>query len=413
METITDGPWEWGIQYRSQACDAQVYTWPRPCLKPELGIQPTKITVTVFVGADPPGDECSPPPEHRTTRWLFATAVADVCWALPPGTQIQVSVGGGSWVEIPVIGPKQAEDEKHAAHYLAAIPKDCTVRVVIRDALSGREAIVELAPTADRINATVSMPNDEEWWANNRRKNMNGPPGWVTGDPFSIYSSAACMPGADFAKEAQPMARRRLETGEQCAVEGWLWRHFRESNPIPVGGECGRGMRKMPWPRARLEICLSRLEMELTRTLGGIGVLHVPAVVAMRLASLGSIWTDLKGWFTPLGTPVVFGVCYEPSVGPVDNGNDPNQIVMYGTGPVTVRRGPISTHEGFDQVTNELAAIAERTYAVTTDCALLYTACPNDWCGPDPELPDDGGDGEGDAEGGEEGATPPHDDEKP
>ena len=395
VETVEDGTWEWGIQYQTQGCDNNVYTWPRPCEPQKLPVTPVTLIVDLFVGPPAWDDtaryECSPPPEEQQYRWLFAVAKADPCWALPPGTRIQVSANGGPLVDIPILGPLGAQEEEAdgAGHYVAAISKDCPTRILVREAGIGKEARVDLAPDQEAASVVFELSTDPEVWLNERRKVMDGPPGWVCGDPLWIYSSAACMPGADFSKDAEPMARKRIETGEQTAVESWLWRHMRESHPIPVGGECSGSYRRLPWPASsRLEVCLSRLEAALTQTIGGIGVLHVPAVVAMRLASMGSIWTDLSGWFTPLGTPVVFGVGYEATVGPVEHGNVPDQIVMYGTGPVTIRRGPIGTYEGFDRVTNEFAAIAERAYAVTTDCALLYTACPNDWCQPPPPDPD-------------------------
>lgn len=388
VETVEDGTWEWGIQYRSQGCDSNVYSWPRPCEQRPLPVQDVTVTVDLWVGPPAWDDsaryECSPPPNQQDYRWLFAVAKADACWALPPGTRIQVAVDGGQLVTIPVVGPKGAAEEEAdgAGHYVAAISKTCTAHVLVREAGLGIEKRVAFEEAAQNIQVTFELSSDPEVWLRERRKVMDGPPGWVCGDPFWIYATAACSPGADFVKDAMPMAVRRMETGEQIAVEQWLWRKMRESHPIPVGGECSGSFRRMPWPAARLEVCLSRLETALTQTLGGLGVLHVPSVIAMRLASLGSIWTDLKGWYTPLGTPVVFGLGYDATLGPVDQGVSPDQIVMYGTGPVTIRRGPINTFEGFEHRTNDFAAIAERAYAVTTDCALLYAACPNDWCDP-------------------------------
>ncbi|AEM88811.1 hypothetical protein Strvi_0034 (plasmid) [Streptomyces violaceusniger Tu 4113] len=407
VETVEDGTWEWGLQYRSQGCDANVYSWPRPCIAPPLPVQPVTIRVELFVGAAAPDDgtprlECSPPEEHRDYRTLFAVASADPCWALPPSTRIQVQADGGHLVTIPILGPKGAAEEEAdgAGNWVAAIPKDCVSRILIREAGLGAEKYVDFRPDLTGAAVTFDLSPDPEAWLNERRKVLDGPPGYVCGDPFWIYTSAACMPGADFTKDAEPMARRRMETGEQRAVEEWLWRSMRESHPIPVGGECSGSFRRMPWPAARLEVCLSRLETALTQTLGGMGVLHVPSVVAMRLASLGSIWTDLSGWYTPLGTPVVFGTGYDATLGPVDQGVTPDQIVMYGTGPVTVRRGPVNVYDGFDRLTNNYAAIAERAYALTTDCALLYTACPNDWCqAPEPDE-DEGEDEPGQPEPG-------------
>lgn len=400
MLEVEDGTWTWGLQYRTQGCDANVYTWPRPCLDQGIPVQDVTVTVDLFVGPPAWDDtsryECSPPPDEQDYRWLFAVAKADPCWALPPGSRIQVSANGGPLVDIPILGPKGAAEEEAdgAGHYVAAISKECATRVLVREAGLGKETRVDLAPDQTAASVVFELKADPEVWLNERRKVQDGPPGYVCGDPFWIYSTAACMPGADFAKDAGPLAEKRMLTGEQRAVEAWLWQHMRESHPIPVGGECSGSYRRIPWPvSSRVEVCLSRLEAALIQTLGGIGVLHVPAVIAMRLASLGSIWTDLKGWYTPLGTPVVFGTGYDPSLGPIDHGHVPDQIVMYGTGPVTVRRGPINVYEGFAHLTNEYSAIAERAYGVTTDCALLYTACPNDWCQPAPEG-DTGGDGQ-------------------
>ncbi|MGW5820078.1 hypothetical protein [Streptomyces noursei] len=211
-----------------------------------------------------------------------------------------------------------------------------------------------------------------------------GPPwAWILGDPFAIYAGVHCMPGADFAAEAATIARDRLTQGEQCAAEYHLWTQLQAAAANPDDHYCGQNKPVNITPPQHLTDgiglahAIGLLETHIIRRMGGYGVLHIPAELATYLdRRIIACDRECTGPFkTLLGTPVVLGACYTSNLRNPQNPADPTSdtYTLYATGPVQIYRGPISSYEGIDQRTNDYASIAERVYAVTTDCLIAYT----------------------------------------
>jgi hypothetical protein len=78
---------------------------------------------------------------------------------------------------------------------------------------------------------------------------------------------------------------------------------------------------------------------------------------------------------THLGTPVAAGGGYVVNTGPDGAPAPPGTAWLYGTGPVSIRRGevfinPDSIGQALNRTTNEIEILAEREYVVGFDCLL-------------------------------------------
>lgn len=152
---------------------------------------------------------------------------------------------------------------------------------------------------------------------------------------------------------------RRLELGEQAAVEKALWSGLDfegedtgvrslDSEAVPIGGGHDEGL---------LTDVLGALERYAytTRGYGGRAYVHAPIEVAAFAAEAGLILPGPRNTkVTPLGSVWAFGAY--PS----------GEIII--TGQTTVWRGPAEVVQTFERTTNEALLLAERAYAVSFDC---------------------------------------------
>jgi hypothetical protein len=100
---------------------------------------------------------------------------------------------------------------------------------------------------------------------------------------------------------------------------------------------------------------------------GAQGVIHVPRSVG----SVGTLDAEGETLYTGLDTPVVAGVGYSPIPGETD-------VVLYGTGPVTVRLGsvivvPDEMSQAIDRANNTTTYKATRVAAVTWDSCVHFS----------------------------------------
>lgn len=176
--------------------------------------------------------------------------------------------------------------------------------------------------------------------------------------PFTVYGHHTCSPIGGTFDRAQAIADQHLQVREEARVEQALWTgdlgnvpNFAGANeqdaPVNVGTF---------GPKA----AVARLELEIARQYGSLGVLHMSREVA-ALAGLEARGGRL---FTKMGTPVVAGTGYES-----------DRIVA--TAPLFGYRSEVLTSSNrpgdlLDRGSNDLYAIAERTYLLGfDDCALL------------------------------------------
>ena len=188
------------------------------------------------------------------------------------------------------------------------------------------------------------------------------------GDPFHIYAAVEC--NLFLSGEYESKAAARLEAGEQRAVEEQLWEHtFRDRavNLTPAGGAVSA------------TIALGLLEEYAGTVYGGIPTVHAGHRLTVHLAAKGLV----KGTELATKSKFVSGAGYTGVTGPDDEAVPPapvvagvNEVWMYITGEVALRRGPTRTFTATETVTNDLMALAERSYVPTVDCmvgAILVT----------------------------------------
>lgn len=159
-------------------------------------------------------------------------------------------------------------------------------------------------------------------------------------------------------------ALRRLELGEQAAVEKALWSGLDfegedtgvrslAGEAVPIGGNYDDGL---------LTDVVGALERYAytTRGYGGQAYLHAPIETAGEAAAAGLVhWENPSNpnsrKFTPSGSVWVFGAY------------PPGSIII--TGQVIVWRAPSAELvTSFERTTNEALLLAERAYAVSFDC---------------------------------------------
>lgn len=117
---------------------------------------------------------------------------------------------------------------------------------------------------------------------------------------------------------------------------------------------------------------LGRLERELAECYHGVGVIHVPRVLAPALAEANLLVSDGVRYRTPNGNIVVLGEGYTGSA--PDGSTSNSHVTVYATGLPFIYRGsiditpPIST---LNRDNNDVTVIAERTYLVGWDCCHI------------------------------------------
>jgi len=355
MREVTDGTWSHGIRYRSDACAGNVYAWPKPCPPCGTAQCTTPYTITIQVAAERRTVSCT---DYLSLTAELTTPAEPT--GLPSDAVITVETScatvaarvtpGGGPVNLGMIPEHDGAPAVITFHAHESVT-GATVSAGISAGSAG-QLTFEIDPTAPK------------------KKVLDGPGDWISADPFPLYSSVHCMPGGGFAAEARQTAEKRMRNNEECAVEAHLWNTLLSSGTDLIGNPDN--------PRP-LAYALGEIESFLSARRGTcLGTLHINAAYAMPLSAGGCCFLEDDGqrMHTRLGTPIAFGSCYNPRLRPDGQLTQDGQVVIVGTGPVTIQRGPISTYEGMDKETNDYAAIAERTYAVIADCPLVWTvAC--------------------------------------
>lgn len=197
----------------------------------------------------------------------------------------------------------------------------------------------------------------------------NGPLGEAS--PFTVYGHHTCSPiGSTFAR-AQELANQHLQVREEARVEQALWTG--DLGNVPNFAGANDYAAPVNLGTLTLWRAVSLLEQEIAARYGSLGVIHMSRENASRLMKEGDLVRQGGRLFTALGTPVVAGTGYAS-----------DRIV--GTPALFGYRGDVfssSNRPGdlLDRGTNDLYAIAERTYLVGFDeCAVLEVTVA-----PDPE----------------------------
>lgn len=153
-------------------------------------------------------------------------------------------------------------------------------------------------------------------------------------------------------------------------------RYLSHSSTVDLTPTSGTGV--------KLRYGMALLEDAISSGIGAKGVIHATkgAAFAARLEQ------DGKTLLTQVGTPVVAGSGYVSNVGPGGVAASGNNVWLYGTGPVSVRRGKVSvTPEKQSQAVNTAINTVEyyvdqpvaitlgtgKIYAVLVDLTLDYS----------------------------------------
>lgn len=147
------------------------------------------------------------------------------------------------------------------------------------------------------------------------------------------------------------MTRDRLLEVEQFGVEAELWALL--------------GAAVTEVAQTSLVAGLALVEQMLVEAYPGQGIIHMSRYAAIRLGD--QLRQDGGRLVTLLGTPVVAGGGYDQVAGVA-----PTTVDIYGSGPLVLRRGQVHPPEAITTPgTNDVVALAQRTYAVGWDCAAV------------------------------------------
>lgn len=190
-------------------------------------------------------------------------------------------------------------------------------------------------------------------------KPLDGDNDEVTTGVFVVLSTLNCGAVGYTIPEYQAKVRRRLEGAEMAAVERALWSGLDfEGNPLDVQSLNGSAVDvDAGYDPGLITDVVGALERYAynEQGYGYQATIHAPIEVAAFAAEAGLILPDGNRKVTPLGSVWAFGAYPAGSV-----------II---TGQTTVwRAAEIQVYNAFDQTSNEVLLVAERAYAVSTDC---------------------------------------------
>lgn len=188
--------------------------------------------------------------------------------------------------------------------------------------------------------------------------------------PFTVYGHFNCSPVGYSVDDAQRRATEHLESREQQRVERAFWTGDLGNTPnlqddVATIGAGGVGVKEG----------LGALESYIAAEYGSLGLIHLTRGTALIAAGLGLVEHVGGRLQTLIGTPVAAGAGY-PGTGPgITSVPDPiptDVAWAYVSPPVFGYRSEPFTSSNrpgdlFDRATNDLMAIAERTYLLGFD----------------------------------------------
>lgn len=176
----------------------------------------------------------------------------------------------------------------------------------------------------------------------------------VTALPFAVYAGVVCdLIGGGYEEQA----RARLAGSEDLLVANAFYQRLAYDVMTGDAVELWKGYFR---DTDSVVAAIADLEQYAAQHYAGTPVLHMNRAAATYGFWGGVLEMDPGGRLhTKLGTPVVASGGY-----PAD--------VMFVTGRIGVWRTAVDTYDVVDPMTNQDYALAERLYAVTTDCLLAY-----------------------------------------
>lgn len=204
---------------------------------------------------------------------------------------------------------------------------------------------------------------------------------FCSADPFVIKGSFTCSTVGKNPAEAFEIARRRLLAWESHELERVLWTGQSANgqiNPSFAFGndECDLLPEDLsPTGCQNVVSAIALLEDRLADVVPGGGIIHAPYGLAAYLAQSHLLERVGDVYYTPTGTPIIFGAGYD-GTGPGGVAPDPGCTWLYATGPLGIWRSnifmiPEDLKEGVRRNINNVEVYAERFYAIGFSCALF------------------------------------------
>lgn len=199
---------------------------------------------------------------------------------------------------------------------------------------------------------TVGLPKNLE---------RNGVEPGVASD-FTIYGHYQCSPIGNSLEYAEERAEQHLIAREQARVEQAIWTGDLGNTPTL------RGATVLGSGAVSIRAGIAALEAAIATEYGSLGVIHMTRETALLAIAASVLRRDGGRLFTELGTPVVAGAGYDGS-GPDGTPASPGESWAYVTPAIFGYRGEVFTSSGrpgdlLDRSTNDLYAVAERTYVI-------------------------------------------------
>lgn len=179
---------------------------------------------------------------------------------------------------------------------------------------------------------------------------------------FAVLATVLCSAVGYTREEYEQKARRRLESGEQAAVERALWSGLdNDGNTLDIRSiDAVAQAVTVPADPVIAEVvgALERYAY-VDQGYGNVAYLHAPFELAALAAESGLVIPESTSInarkLTPGGSVWVFGAYPAGSIAV--------------TGQVNVWRSvEVPVRQAFERETNEILTLAERTYAVSFDC---------------------------------------------
>lgn len=207
--------------------------------------------------------------------------------------------------------------------------------------------------------------------------------------PFGVVAVYECLTPGVTPEERREIAKKQVIAGTQKAVELELWSGAiaRASNRLTVPYLNDNSAVNVGSAVVSVALGVAKLEQGLADCgLGTAGVIHLTRQAAVMAVSAQVVIPGDDGVLrTALGTPVIAGVGYNPSITPAAPsltpipavpavGPQPDNQWGFGTGPVVVHLGPAEfIGEKLNLTTNALQTVAGRSAAVYWDSCCVVS----------------------------------------
>lgn len=238
------------------------------------------------------------------------------------------------------------------------VTASATSTVIIRET-TGLKRQVTLANVSNVATNGATLSASSGTSAYNNAKTGVGP-GYTQADPFMVIAGVSCGMGplTDGARAVAALAAAEARLVERTFERGAISPALVSASTVTLNGGTA----------VRVKRAVGLLETYLRSNYGGTGVLHAAPILAEYIKPT----RDGNVLRTMLGTPIAFGSGYTGPNPGTGAAAPANQVWLYATGAVTVRRSavqqPGDAREQFDRATNQTLMIAERGVMVAVDC---------------------------------------------